>query len=404
MTTGERTRVDAPAVSQRRLTIALLAAGLATFAELYAVQSVLPQLAREWALTPSDAALTVSAATLGLALMVLPWASIAERIGRLESMRLAVLSSVVLALLACVAPSFEVLLVLRFLGGAALGAVPALAVAAIHDRVGGAAATAAAAAYVSGTTLGGAAGRLIAGPLASVVGWRLSLLVVTVVCAIAALAFAVLAPRGGASSPRASGEGRWHEKTARVLRDPVLLAVALQTFFVVGVFVAVYNYLAFRLEAAPFALPPALVSLLFVTYLAGTVSSRLAGRWAPRIGPRVLMRIGIGAMIAGLLVMLSSVVVVVIAGLVVFSAGFFAVHATGASWTGAHAAPSLRGHAGAVYTIAFYAGSGVGGWLLGFAVQAGGWGGLTLVMIAMLLVGAGIASLPSRASIASPAR
>lgn len=401
MSTGERVRIDAPVVSTRRLTIALLAAGLATFAELYAVQSVLPQLAREWALTPSDAALAVSAATLGLALMVLPWASIAERIGRLESMRIAVLSSVVLALLACVAPSFEVLLVLRFLGGAALGAVPALAVAAIHDRVGGAAATAAAAAYVSGTTLGGAAGRLIAGPLASVVGWRLSLLVVTVVCAIAALAFVLLAPRGGAVARAASGG--WRSKTARVLRDPVLLAVALQTFFVVGVFVAVYNYLAFRLEAAPFALPPALVSLLFVTYLAGTVSSRLAGRWAPRIGPRVLMRIGIGAMIAGLLVMLSSAVVVVVAGLVVFSAGFFAVHATGASWTGAHAAPSLRGHAGAVYTIAFYAGSGVGGWLLGFAVQAGGWGALTVVMIAMLLVGAGIASVPSRQRIASPA-
>ena len=73
------------------------------------------------------------------------------------------------------------------------GAVPvaraALAVAAIHDRVGGAGATAAAAAYVSGTTLGGAAGRLLAGPLAAVVGWRGALLAVTIVCALAAVAF-----------------------------------------------------------------------------------------------------------------------------------------------------------------------------------------------------------------------
>ncbi|KQQ03614.1 MULTISPECIES: MFS transporter [unclassified Rathayibacter] len=398
MTLRERS-TEAPPASQRRLIIALLAAGLATFAELYAVQSVLPQLAREWRLTPSDAALTVSAATLGLALMVLPWASIAERIGRLESMRIAVLSSVVLALLACVAPSFEALLVLRFLGGAALGAVPALAVAAIHDRVGGAAATAASAAYVSGTTLGGAAGRLIAGPLASVVGWRAALLVVTLVCAAAALAFVLLAPRGGARQvPEASG---WRMKTGRVLRDPVLVAIALQTFFVVGVFVAVYNYLAFRLEAAPFALPPALVSLLFVTYLAGTVSSRVAGVWAPRLGPRTMMRIGIAAMIIGLVVMLADVVAVVIAGLVVFSAGFFAVHATGAAWTGARAPSELRGHAGAVYTIAFYAGSGVGGWLLGLVIGVGGWGALTAVMIAALLVGAGIASLPSRARVAS---
>ncbi|MBF4463213.1 MULTISPECIES: MFS transporter [unclassified Rathayibacter] len=397
MTMSTRPHTGAP--SQQRLTIALLAAGLATFAELYAVQSVLPQLAREWHLAPSDTALTVSAATLGLALMVLPWASIAERIGRLESMRIAVLSSVVLALLACVAPTFEVLLVLRFLSGAALGAVPALAVAAIHDRVSGAAATAAAAAYVSGTTLGGAAGRLLAGPLASVVGWRGALLVVTIVCALAALAFALLAPRGGARGEAEAGG--WRVKIAGVLRDPVLVAVAAQTFLAVGGFVAVYNYLAFRLEAAPFSLPPALVSLLFATYLAGTVSSRLAGRWGPVIGPRLVMRIGVAAMIVGLLVMLAASVVVVVGGLVVFSGGFFAVHATGAAWTGARAAPALRGHAGAVYTIAFYAGSGVGGWLLGLVVEGGGWPALTAVTIAMLVLGAGIVSIPSRARIAS---
>jgi YNFM family putative membrane transporter len=400
MSTAARTRpTPAPApFSQRRLTIALLAAGVATFAELYAVQSVLPQLAREWSLAPSDAALTVSAATLGLALSVLPWASVAERIGRLESMRIAVLSSVVLALLACVSPSFELLLVLRFLGGAALGAVPALAVAAIHDRVGGAGATAAATAYVSGTTIGGAAGRLLAGPLASVLGWRGSLLVVTGVCAIAAVLFAVLAPRGG--SAREAAPGGWRAKTAQVLRDRVLVAVAVQTFLAVGVFVAVYNYLAFRLEAAPFALPPALVSLLFLAYLAGTVSSRLAGSWGPRLGPRTVMRIGVALMIVGLLVMLSETVPVVIAGLLVFTAGFFALHATGAAWTGARAAPALRGHAGAVYTIAFYAGSGAGGWLLGLAIGVGGWSALTAVTIAVLLVGAGVVSLPSRASVA----
>ncbi|PPH39109.1 MULTISPECIES: MFS transporter [unclassified Rathayibacter] len=400
MSTAARTRPMRAAApfSQRRLTIALLAAGVATFAELYAVQSVLPQLAREWALAPSDAALTVSAATLGLALSVLPWASVAERIGRLESMRIAVLTSVVLALLACVAPTFELLLVLRFLGGAALGAVPALAVAAIHDRVGGAGATAAATAYVSGTTIGGAAGRLLAGPLAAALGWRGALLVVTAVCAAAAIVFAVLAPRGGGT--RETAPGGWRAKTAQVLRDPMLVAIALQTFLAVGVFVAVYNYLAFRLEAPPFALAPALVSLLFAAYLAGTLSSRLAGRWGPRIGPRLVMRIGVALMIVGLLVMLAENVAVVIAGLLVFTAGFFALHATGAAWTGARAVPALRGHAGAVYTIAFYAGSAAGGWLLGLAVGAGGWPALTAVTIGLLLVGAGIVSLPSRTTAA----
>ncbi|PPG88088.1 MFS transporter [Rathayibacter rathayi] len=395
MSTGAQTRSTRAAApfSQRRLTIALLAAGVATFAELYAVQSILPQLAQEWSIAGSDAALTVSAATLGLALSVLPWASVAERIGRLESMRLAVLTSVVLALLACVAPTFELLLVLRFLGGAALGAVPALAVAAIHDRIEGSGATAAATAYVSGTTIGGAAGRLLAGPLAAALGWRGALLVVTAVCAAAAIAFAVLTPRGGARKTVPAG---WRKKTGQALRDRMLVAIAVQTFLAVGVFVAVYNYLAFRLEAPPFALAPALVSLLFAAYLAGTVSSRLAGTWGPRTGPRLVMRIGVALMILGLLVMLVQIVAVVIAGLLVFTAGFFALHATGAAWMGARAAPALRGHAGAVYTIAFYAGSAAGGWLLGLVVEAGGWPALTAVTIVVLLLGAGIVSVPTR--------
>ena len=35
-------------------------------------------------------------------------------------------------------------------------------------------------------------------------------------------------------------------------------------------FVTVYNYLGYRLIAAPFGLPQAVVALLFVMYLAGT--------------------------------------------------------------------------------------------------------------------------------------
>src|SRR4051794_2634688 len=50
----------------RRMILALFAAGVATFSQLYSVQGVLPELARDLAVTEADAALAVSAATLGL--------------------------------------------------------------------------------------------------------------------------------------------------------------------------------------------------------------------------------------------------------------------------------------------------------------------------------------------------
>ena len=51
-----------------------------------------------------------------------------------------------------------------------------------------------------------------------------------------------------------------------------------------GGFVACYNYLTFRLEAAPLGLSTTVTSLLFLAYLAGTVSSPLAGRLSDRFG------------------------------------------------------------------------------------------------------------------------
>ena len=55
----------------RRLSVALFAAGLATFAMLYSTQPLLPELADEFHVSPSQSAFTVSLATLGLGIALL---------------------------------------------------------------------------------------------------------------------------------------------------------------------------------------------------------------------------------------------------------------------------------------------------------------------------------------------
>ena len=82
----------------RGVLIGLAAAGMATFAQLYSLQGVLPALAADLDISASSAALTVSAATLGLAAAVIPWAAAADRFGRLPVMRVAILAAVVLGL------------------------------------------------------------------------------------------------------------------------------------------------------------------------------------------------------------------------------------------------------------------------------------------------------------------
>ncbi|WP_311878594.1 MFS transporter [Microbacterium forte] len=70
----------------RRLIVGLFFAGIATFAQLYSPQAVLPQLSSNLGITPATAALAVSAATLGLAAAVVPWSMVADRMGRVPAM------------------------------------------------------------------------------------------------------------------------------------------------------------------------------------------------------------------------------------------------------------------------------------------------------------------------------
>lgn len=384
-------------LSPRRLTTALLAAGFATFTQLYAIQGALPELARELDASPSEVALTISLATAGLAASVIPWAFVADRIGKLPAMRIAAIGSMLLALAVVVAPTTEVLLVARFLGGAVLGAVPTLSVAVAYERLGGRTAATVAAAYIAGTTVGGAAGRLVVGPLAPLLGWRWAVLAVALVGAVAVAVF-LIAIRGRSAAPLLERTPR-RRRMAEALRGPGLWPLYAQALLLVGVQAGVYNYLAFRLEAEPYSLAPALASLIFAAYAAGTVGSRASSWIAARIGARPTMLASHAALLAGLGLMLSLPLPLVIAGLVLATLGFFVAHATAASQVGRLAAPAARSQAGAFYNIGFYVGSAVGGWALGLPFEAGGWVGFTVAAAVMVVVSLGLGWGAGRGSV-----
>ena len=149
----------------RKVLGGLAFAGVATFAQLYSTQAVLPVMAAELRVTAAEAALTISLATVGLAVTVIPWSFLADRIGRVRAMTWGISAATVLGLMVPLATSFPVLLGLRMLEGMALGGIPAIAIAYLNEEINRAHAAMAAGSYVAGTTLGGLAGRLVAGPV-----------------------------------------------------------------------------------------------------------------------------------------------------------------------------------------------------------------------------------------------
>ncbi|MFD6447708.1 MFS transporter [Promicromonospora sp. NPDC060204] len=417
---------------ERRLLVALFGAGTAAFAQLYAPQSVLPDAARELATSASATSLLVSAATLGLAVGVLPWAWVADRVGRVRAMTVAMLGATAIGLVVPFAPSFELLVAGRAVQGLFVAGVPAVAMAYLTEMLieSGAAASVprAAGTYVAGTSVGGLLGRIVSGGVAELFGWRVGVGAVALACLVATGAFIWLAPRdrgpraalgrpgGGALSDGAAPDspapdpafpergaprgrrGRFGKRGRfgrlgrfRALLHPRLLVLDAQGLLLMGGFVAVYNYLGFRLAAPPFDLSPGVVSLVFLAYLAGTWSSARTGRLVLRHGRRRVLIVSTGVMALGVVATLSGWLPLVLAGLVVLTAGFFGAHAVASGWTPV-AAPQARTQAAAVYNLAYYAGSSLFGWLGGIGFALAGWPGTVGMVLVLVAVAAGLAA------------
>lgn len=384
----------------KRMILALFAAGVATFSQLYSVQGVLPELSRDLGIGEAQAALAVSAATLGLACSVLVWSVLADRLGRLRTMNIAIIAAVLLGLAVPFSPGFEWLLALRFIEGLALGGIPAIALAYLAEEVSHLHAAVAAGTYISGTTLGGLAGRLVAGPLSEFWNWRVGTLVVSIMAAIAASVFIAVAPkpRGFTPVPFASPAAvpLWRKLWLN-LRQGRLLVLYAQGFLLMGGFVAVFNFLGFRLEAPPFLIPASLASLVFIAYLSGTWSSRQSGLFVERFARLPVLLGSIGVMFGGLLITLVEFLPSVVVGMLLFTAGFFAAHAVASGWIPVLAVGG-RAQAASLYNLAYYGGSSLFGWAIGLLFNVWGWPGLVAGVGLLLLMAATLAMVGLRPS------
>jgi predicted MFS family arabinose efflux permease len=90
-------------------------------------------------------------------------------------------------------------------------------------------------------------------------------------------------------------------------------------------------------------------------------------------------------MAAGLALTLTQVLALILAGLVIFTGGFFAAHSIGSGWTGSIATTG-RAQAASLYNLAYYVGSSLIGWSGGLLFQSLGWGALALAIMVMTLI------------------
>ncbi|WP_084442245.1 MFS transporter [Termitidicoccus mucosus] len=368
-----------------RTLLALFAAGFATFALLYCVQPLMPVFAKDFGLGAAASSLVLSASTITLACGLVFTGPLSDAIGRKPVMLTALFGAAFSMLATALMPTWHGVIATRVLTGLFLSGLVAVAMTYLSEEIQPKVLGLAMGLYIAGNAIGGMSGRLLTGVIVDFVSWRVALGIMGVLATLAALAFHKLAPpsRHFCATPlnvRAlAANFRLH------LADAALPWLFAEGFLLMGGFVTFFNYITYRLLGAPYNLSQALVGFVSAVYLTGIYSSTRVGALADKLGRRRVFRAVIAAMLAGVLITLAEPLWLVLAGMLVFTFGFFGAHSVASSWIGRRALRA-RGQASSLYLILYYTGSSVAGTGGGFFWHHAGWAGVGLFIAGLLAV------------------
>src|SRR5699024_8986357 len=115
--------------------LAFFAAGFNTFAILYVVQPILPDLTSYYDVTPTTASLALSVTTFALAISMLFFGSISEAIGRKNIMGFSMFTASILCILTAFSQSFSSLITVRTIQEVALAGLQSISMSYIVEEI-----------------------------------------------------------------------------------------------------------------------------------------------------------------------------------------------------------------------------------------------------------------------------
>lgn len=374
----------------RRVILAMVAAGLASFNALYCTQALLPLFSETFHVSPATSSLTVSAITGMLALTIIPASILSERYGRKTIIICSTIAATVLGIALPFAPNITTLILLRAVQGLVIAGVPATAMTYLSEEVHPRHVAKVMGLYVAGTSIGGLSGRLIPSFVADIAQWKIALGTTVAFAILFAFVTAWALPSQRRFRPKELHIRSELSAMRRHWSDPCLAGMFVLAFLFMGSFVSLYNFFGYRLMEH-FHLSESLTGSVFLLYLSGTWSATQTSSLISRVGRARALGLVVAAMLLGLIIMLSPELITTILGALLFTAGFFAAHSVAATWVGL-AATSNRAEASSMYLFTYYLGSSIMGWVSGVIFHLYGW----QMLIAWLCVATGAALVTVR--------
>jgi YNFM family putative membrane transporter len=366
----------------RRLAVAIN--GFCAFLNLYSPQALLPELSREFGATAAEISTIMTASTLAVALTAPVTGAIADVFGRKRVITVALFAVSLPTVMMMFAGSVHEIAVWRFVQGLCLPPIFAVTIAYIGDEWPPSEIAGVAGLYVTGSSIGGFAGRLVPGALADLIGWRSGFLILAAITLIAGVAIMFMLPREK-RFVRSEGFAASAAQMLRHLRNPQLIATYAVGFGTLFNFIATFTYVSFHLAAPPYNFSSTLLGALFFTYLGGTALAPWTGRLIARFGRRRFVLGVIAVWICGAALLLAPQVALIVTGLLVCATCGMLCQSVS---TGFITLIAKEGRSSAVglYVTCFYAGGSVGAFLPGLTWATAGWPGAVGMLICMQVI------------------
>lgn len=372
----------------RYIKLCIFFSGLSVFAQLYLFQPMLPTVSDYFKTTAGDSSLLVSSSTIGMAIGLLFFAFKADSYSRKKLMTFSLVSSALLTIISAWMPNLSLLIATGVLKGFVVSGVSAVALAYLTEEVHISVVALAISMYLSGNTIGGMSGRILATILAGEFGWRNAVLIIGIESLILGLVFWKLFPESKFFNPQKTDYSLKVKQMRKFLTDSYMLRLYCIAALLMGTFVSVYNYLTFRLEDQPFSLSHFVIAFIFLMYIFGVFGTMITSRLSQRFSRNLILKGSVLFMFSGTLFLLSENIYVVIFGLGLFTLAFFAAHTMASQMTALHAKQG-KSSATSIYWLFYYFGSSILGSGTGYILHAFSW----TVFITVLLFSVGISFL-----------
>ncbi|ELI5409460.1 MFS transporter [Vibrio parahaemolyticus] len=356
----------------KRITLSLALGSFLVFSNLYLLQPMLPTFATLFSISETQVNWLFAASTLALSFSLVPMAVLSESIGRKPVMMVGLFSIPAISALMLLGDSFIFLVACRALIGIALAAFAAVAVAYMAEELDKHAFSMAIGTYIAANSLGGIAGRISGGLLADNFSVDVAIEVMMVVTLIGVICVHYLLPKQRNFTPSSSSLRHQNRAIIGHFRNQRVWFAMLIGGLNFALFVNLYSVMGFRLVSAPHNIPVGLASLIFICYLGGTFSSRCAGHWSKRYSSILGMFLGAVVSMAGMWIAAFESLAAMLIGLLLISFGAFFTHTLAYGWVGQNATQA-KATATALYLVHYYVGGSLGGFLLLYCWQHGGW-------------------------------